>query len=201
MPHDGASGNPELPSYTDTGVGEPDALQRLWAPYRANYIAQVPEDDASSSSESSDDPFTIAPTKSDEDALIVARGTYVYLILNLYPYNSGHMMVVPYRKVAELENLNDAETSELMVFLKRSIRVLKKVSAPESINVGLNLGRASGGSVGDHLHMHVVPRWTGDANFLTVLDGTKVLPQLLRDTRTLMAQGWNAVIAEENSRA
>nr|WP_156802453.1 HIT domain-containing protein [Corynebacterium lubricantis] len=182
-------------------MGEPDALQRLWAPYRAHYIAQVPGDSASSSSESSDDPFTIAPTKSDEDALIVARGEHVYLILNLYPYNSGHMMVVPYRKVAELENLNEAETAELMVFLKRAIRVLKRVSAPESINVGLNLGRASGGSVGDHLHMHVVPRWSGDANFMTVLDGTKVLPQLLRDTRALMAQGWSTVIAEENRSA
>lgn len=166
--------------YVDVGVGEDDALARLWAPYRSRYVTR----------QKTADPFVEAPKKADEDALIIARGRSVYALLNLYPYNSGHLMVVPYRKVSELENLTDEETGELMVFVKKAIRVLKRVSRPEAINVGLNLGRASGGSVGDHLHMHVVPRWQGDANFMTVLDGTKVLPQLLSDTRTLLAEGW-----------
>jgi ATP adenylyltransferase len=127
---------------------------------------------------------------SDEDALIVARGKLVYAILNLYPYNAGHLMVIPYRQVADLEDLTAEEMTELMSFVTTAVKVLKKVSRPEGINVGFNLGKASGGSVGNHLHMHVVPRWPGDANFLTILDGTKVLPQLLRDTRVLLADAW-----------
>ncbi len=160
-----------------------DRLQRLWAPYRMSYIG----------GKRSKDPFIDAPKQTDEEALIIARGKHVYALLNLFPYNAGHLMVVPYRKVADLEALTDLETAELMVFVKRAIRTLKHVSAPEAVNVGLNLGRASGGSVGDHLHMHVVPRWPGDSNFMTVLDSTKVLPQLLSDTRALLAQGWQDV--------
>lgn len=160
-----------------------DRLQRLWAPYRMSYIG----------GERSKEPFVEAPQRSDEDALIIARGDTVYALLNLFPYNAGHLMVVPFRKVANLEDLTAQETAELMVFVKRAVRTLKHVTRPEAINVGLNLGRASGGSVGDHLHMHVVPRWPGDSNFMTVLDSTKVLPQLLSDTRALLAQGWQDV--------
>lgn len=146
---------------------------------------------------SNKDPFLAAPEQSDEDALIIARGKSVYALLNLYPYNAGHLMVVPYRKVAELELLNDEETAELMAFAKLAVRTLKRVSRPEAINVGLNLGKASGGSVGDHLHLHVVPRWAGDSNFMTVIGGTKVLPQLLKDTRALLAQAWVEIVEED----
>ena len=173
--------------YIDTGVGAPDRLVRLWAPYRSSYIASAPR------SSKSNDPFLEIPKLSDEDGLIIARGTRVYAVLNLYPYNAGHLMVVPYRKVAELEALDDEETTELMAFAKHAVKTLKHVSNPEAINVGLNLGKASGGSVGDHLHLHVVPRWSGDSNFMTVLSGTKVLPQLLQETRELLAQGWREV--------
>lgn len=174
-------------TWVDTGVGEPDALTRLWAPYRMGYIAERP------GRTEPHDPFLEAPKRSDEEALIVARGESVFAILNLYPYNAGHLMVIPYRKVASIEDLDDAETAELMVFAKHAVKVLRKVSRPEGINVGFNLGKASGGSVGDHLHMHIVPRWAGDANFLTILGGTKVLPQLLRDTRKLLADAWDQV--------
>ena len=177
-------------AYTDTGVGTPDRLTRLWAPYRSSYIANVP---STSESPEKPDPFLEIPRMSDEDGLVIARGETVYAVLNLYPYNSGHLMVVPYRKVAELEELTDAETAELMAFAKHAVKTLKRVSKPEAINVGLNLGKASGGSVGDHLHLHVVPRWAGDANFMTVIGGTKVLPQLLRETRALLAEGWREV--------
>lgn len=175
--------------YVDTGVGDVDRLERLWAPYRSSYIASMPKGAKDDGPERSD-PFLEIPKMSDEDGLIVARGERVYAVLNLYPYNSGHLMVVPYRKVADLEDLDDAETAELMVFAKRAIRVLKRVSAPEAVNVGFNLGKAAGGSVGEHLHLHVVPRWAGDANFMTVIGGTKVLPQLLRETRALLAEAW-----------
>ena len=114
----------------------------------------------------------------------------MYAILNLYPYNAGHMMVIPYRKTADLEDLTSAEMTELMGFVTTAVKTLKKVSSPEGINVGFNLGKASGGSVGNHIHMHIVPRWSGDANFMTILGGTKVLPQLLRDTRQLLADAW-----------
>lgn len=189
-------------TYVDTGVGDPDRLARLWAPYRSSYITQMPAEsetgETGGSSRSTGDPFLEIPQMSDEDGLIVARGKTVYAVCNLYPYNAGHLMVVPYRKVAELEELTDAETDELMVFAKRAVKTLKRVSKPEAINVGLNLGKASGGSVGDHLHLHVVPRWAGDANFMTVIGGTKVLPQLLQETRALLAGGWREVDAIES---
>ena len=100
-------------------------------------------------------------------------------------------MVVPYRRVSELEDLTDAETAELMAFVQKAIRVMKTISRPDGFNVGLNLGKSAGGSLAEHLHMHVVPRWSGDANFITVVGETKVIPQLLRDTRVLLADEWN----------
>jgi ATP adenylyltransferase len=99
-------------------------------------------------------------------------------------------MVVPYRRVSELEDLTAAETAELMSFTQKAIRVMKSVSRPDGFNVGLNLGKSAGGSLAEHLHMHVVPRWSGDANFITVVGQTKVVPQLLRDTRELLAREW-----------
>lgn len=180
------SGTPA--TYQDNGVGIQDRLQRLWAPYRMSYIVngQTPDQPRPERK----NPFVELPAMDDEEALIVARGQYVYCVLNLYPYNSGHMMVVPYREVAELENLTPEESGELMAFAQKAITVLKRVSHPDAVNAGFNLGKASGGSVAQHLHMHIVPRWSGDANFMTVIDGTKVLPQLLKDTRALLAQAW-----------
>ena len=114
---------------------------------------------------------------------MVARGELVYAVLNLYPYNPGHLMVVPYRRVSELEDLTEPESAELMAFIQKAIRVIKGVSRPHGFNVGLNLGTSAGGSLAEHLHVHVVPRWGGDANFITIVGGSKVIPQLLRDTR------------------
>jgi ATP adenylyltransferase len=171
----------------DRGVGERDQLQRLWTPYRMNYLAEAPlnREDAESSQ-----PFTDIPRMSDEEGLVVARGELVYAVLNLYPYNPGHLMVVPYRRVSELEELTDPESAELMAFTQKAIRVIKNVSRPHGFNVGLNLGTSAGGSLAEHLHVHVVPRWGGDANFITIIGGSKVIPQLLRDTRRLLATEW-----------
>ena len=169
----------------DTGPGDPDRLQRLWSPHRMSYIAEAPK-----ASKSSEGPFTEIPKMSDEEGLIVARGESVYAVLNLYPYNPGHLMVVPYRRVAALEDLTPAESAELMAFTQQAIRVIKRVSRPDGFNVGLNLGAAAGGSLSEHLHQHIVPRWGGDANFITVLGGAKVMPQLLRETRALLAGAW-----------
>jgi ATP adenylyltransferase len=153
-----------------------------------SYIRESPKFGGSAGSA---EPFTDIPTLSDEDGLVVARGDLVYAVLNLYPYNPGHLMVVPYRRVSELEDLTDAETAELMKFVQQAIRVMKSVSRPDGFNVGLNLGKSAGGSLAEHLHMHVVPRWSGDANFITVVGETKVIPQLLRDTRVLLADEWD----------
>jgi ATP adenylyltransferase len=171
----------------DHGVGEPDHLQRLWTPHRMSYIAEAPMKGGSAASTQ---PFTDIPTMPDEDGLVVARGELVYIVLNLYPYNPGHTMVVPYRRVAELEDLTVEESAELMAFTQKVIRVIKSVSRPHGFNVGLNLGSSAGGSLADHLHMHVVPRWSGDANFITIIGGSKIVPQLLSETRELLATEW-----------
>ncbi|MEE6177605.1 HIT family protein [Mycobacterium sp. 050134] len=171
----------------DRGVGERDHLQRLWTPYRMTYLAESPmkRENAELSQ-----PFTEIPQMSDEEGLVVARGDLVYAVLNLYPYNPGHLMVVPYRRVAELEDLSTDESAELMAFTQKAIRVIKAVSSPHGFNVGLNLGHSAGGSLAEHLHVHVVPRWGGDANFITIIGGSKVIPQLLRETRRLLATEW-----------
>ncbi|OJZ69710.1 diadenosine tetraphosphate hydrolase [Mycobacterium paraffinicum] len=174
----------------DTGVGESDHLQRLWTPYRMTYLAEAPMKRDPNSSGKTEQPFTDIPRLSDEEGLVVARGELVYAVLNLYPYNPGHLMVVPYRRVSELEDLTDQESAELMAFIQKAIRVIKNVSRPHGFNVGLNLGTSAGGSLAEHLHVHVVPRWGGDANFITIIGGSKVIPQLLRETRRLLAAEW-----------
>ena len=172
----------------DRGVGESDRLQRLWTPYRMSYIAEAPVRREPGSPDAK--PFTDIPTLTDEEGLVVARGELVYAVLNLYPYNPGHLMVVPYRRVSELEDLTEAESVELMAFTQKAIRVIKAVSRPMGFNVGLNLGKVAGGSLAEHLHVHIVPRWIGDANFITIVGGTKMIPQLLRETRQLLATEW-----------
>ena len=120
---------------------------------------------------------------------MVARGELVYAVLNLYPYNPGHLMVVPYRQVAELEDLTAAESAELMSFTQNAIRVIKaRVAARTASTSDSTSARSAGGSLAEHLHMHIVPRWSGDANFITVIGGAKVIPQLLRETRRLLAR-------------
>lgn len=177
----------EEEAIVDRGVGVPDRLQRLWTPYRMTYIAGAPITEGTASLER---PFSEIPRLSDEEGLVVARGELVYAVLNLYPYNPGHLMIVPYRRVSELEDLDEPESAELMAFTQKSIRVIKAVSNPMGFNVGLNLGKVSGGSLADHLHMHVVPRWVGDANFITIIGQTKMIPQLLQETRQLLATEW-----------
>ena len=172
----------------DTGIGEPDRLQRLWTPYRMSYIVgDVKEagSPASRGSAGSKQPFTDIPQLSDEDGLVVARGELVYAVLNLYPYNSGHLMTVPYRHVADYTELTGPETAELASFTQRAMRVVRHASSPHGFNLGMNQGAVAGAGIAEHLHQHVVPRWGGDTNFMPVVGHTKVLPQLLADTRRL----------------
>jgi ATP adenylyltransferase len=135
-------------------------------------------------------PFCRAPTLSDEEGLIVARGSLVYAVLNLYPYNSGHVLVCPYRHVADYTDLTEGETTELSDFTKRSITALRAASGAHGFNIGMNLGGVAGAGIAAHLHQHVVPRWGGDTNFMPVVARTRVLPQLLSDTRKLLSDTW-----------
>jgi ATP adenylyltransferase len=164
----------------------PDGLQRLWMPHRMAYI----KGEGRPATGTDKCPFDEIPKMSDADGLIVARGDQVYAVLNLYPYNSGHLMVVPYRHVADYTELTDAETAELADFTKRSMTALRAAAQAQGFNIGMNMGQVAGAGIAAHLHQHVVPRWGGDSNFMPVVARTKVLPQLLSDTRKVLADAW-----------
>jgi len=180
------STNPDVSELVgQDGAAVADGFRRLWTPHRLAYIKG-----AATSAAEQGCPFCRIPELGDEEGLIVARGEQVYAVLNLHPYNPGHLMVLPYRHVAELEDLTEPESAELMRFTQLAVRAMKKVAAPHAFNVGLNLGAVAGGSLADHLHQHVVPRWGGDANFIAVVGQTKVIPQLLSETRELLVGAW-----------
>jgi ATP adenylyltransferase len=169
-------------------AGEPDDMQRLWTPHRMVYIQgegkpEDPDDDEQC-------PFCAGPSRSDEDSLIVHRGTLAFVILNLFPYNSGHLMVCPYRHVADYTDLTEGEVAEVAELTRTAMRVVREVSHPDGFNLGMNQGEAGGAGISAHLHQHVVPRWIGDANFLPIVGRTKALPILLADTRAQYAAAW-----------
>ena len=169
------------------GVGEPDALDRLWTPYRMAYIRgeNKPADPSAQQC-----PFCRVPTLADEEGLIVHRGELAYVVLNLYPYAPGHVMVCPYRHIAGYVETSDAEAAEMAALTKRAITVLGQVSQAAGFNIGMNQGEAGGAGIAAHLHQHVVPRWVGDQNFMPIIGQTKTLPQLLTETRRLLADAW-----------
>ncbi len=162
-----------------------DGLGRLWTPQRLAYVT-------GEGKPSVDDecPFCRAPKLPPDDGLVVALGALVFAVLNLYPYNPGHLMVVPYRHIADYTDLTGDETVEVATFTQTAMRVVRSASGPHGFNLGMNQGSVAGAGIADHLHQHVVPRWGGDTNFMTVIAHTKVLPQLLPDTRRLLATAW-----------
>ena len=171
------------------GAGLADAFARLYTPHRMAYIkgggpTGVGEQDC---------PFCEIPGMSDTDGLVVARGQTAYVVLNLYPYNAGHLMVVPFRHVASYDDLEPAEAAEIATLTQRALRALRHATGAHGFNVGMNLGTVGGAGIAAHLHQHVVPRWGGDTNFMPVVGHTRVIPQLLPDTRDLLAQAWAEV--------
>ncbi len=162
-----------------------DAFERLWTPHRMAYLKGEGKP-----TEESGCPLCTIPDQPDGDGLVVARGDCVYAVLNLYPYNPGHLMVVPYRHVADLVELSEGETAELSAYARKAVIALREVSRPQGFNLGVNLGAVAGAGIAEHLHQHVVPRWGGDTNFMPVVGRTRVLPQLLADTRDLLAEAW-----------
>ncbi|NUU17612.1 HIT domain-containing protein [Cellulomonas humilata] len=135
-------------------------------------------------------PFCRIPTLSDEDGLIVARGTVAYVVLNLYPYNSGHLLVCPYRHVADYTELTEPEVADVASLTRTAMGVVREVSAPQGFNVGMNQGDVAGAGIAAHLHQHLVPRWGGDSNFLPIVGRSRALPELLGDTRARLAAAW-----------
>jgi ATP adenylyltransferase len=168
-------------------VGESDGFGRLWTPHRMAYIEGAKPADSSAGEQC---PFCRAPARSDADGLILFRGTVCYAVLNLYPYSPGHLMAVPYRHVADFTDLTEEETAEVAALTRAAMKTLRGVSAPHGFNIGLNQGAVAGAGIAAHLHQHVVPRWGGDTNFMPIIAHTRVLPQLLGDTRELLATAW-----------
>ncbi len=154
-------------------------LKLLYAPWRFTYIKSI--------SERSDTCiFCEAPRRNDDESLILARGKYSYIIMNLYPYNTGHVMVVPYRHVPSPEDLNENEALEIFKFIKISMKAIREAMNPHGFNIGINVGRVAGAGIDKHVHVHIVPRWNGDANFMPVIGGVKVISQDVRETYRLL---------------
>ena len=135
-------------------------------------------------------PFCRSPQGADRDGLIVARGVTVFALLNLYPYNSGHVLICPYRHIPDYTDLTPDERQEIGEFTATAMRVLRAASGAAGFNIGMNQGALAGAGIAGHVHQHVVPRWGGDTNFMPVVAGAKALPQLLEDTRQLLSQAW-----------
>ena len=169
------------------GVGVPDELERLWTPHRMAYIKGENKPADASAGEC---PFCRIPTLDDRDGLVVHRGVSTFVVLNLYPYSPGHLMVCPYRHLADYTDLDEAETAELAASTKTAMTVLRSVSGAHGFNIGMNQGAVAGAGIAAHLHQHVVPRWGGDQNFMPIIGRTRTLPQLLTDTRNLLADAW-----------
>ncbi|HWM35002.1 MAG TPA: HIT domain-containing protein [Pseudolysinimonas sp.] len=167
-------------------AGVPDGFARLWTPHRIAYIQQgrPAEQDACV--------FCTAPTLTDEQALIVHRGELGYVLLNLFPYNSGHLLVVPYRHVDLYDAATAEEAAEIAAMTQTAMRTIRAVSGAEGFNIGMNQGEIAGAGIAAHLHQHVVPRWATDANFFPIIARTKAIPRLLGEARDELAAAWAA---------
>ncbi len=158
-------------------------------------MAYIQGENKPATAESPDCPFCRIPALPDEDGLVVRRGTVAFAVLNLYPYSPGHLMACPYRHVADYTSLSADESAEVAELTRQAMTTLRAVTGAHGFNIGMNQGAVAGAGIAAHLHQHVVPRWGGDTNFMPVVAGTKVLPQLLSETRDLLAAAWSASFA------
>ena len=159
-------------------------MERLWAPWRLEYVGKADEQEGCV--------FCRAAEADDETGLVVHRGSDSFALLNKFPYSSGHLMVAPYRHVGEFADVEDAEALEMHRLAAQGMGALAAVYGPQGYNVGWNLGRIAGAGVVDHVHLHLVPRWAGDTNFMPVLADVKVIPEHLVETRRRLAEAWPA---------
>jgi len=168
-------------------TGLPDAWIRLWNPHRGQYLTDVRADGTVDQT----CPFCSAPNVGEEDSLVVYKGKHNYVVLNLYPYNAGHLLIAPYRHFADFTTVTDEESYEIADITKKAMSVLRKATGAQGFNIGMNQGPVAGTSVADHLHQHIVPRWGGDTNFMPIIGRAKSIPHLLKDTQKLLAEAWN----------
>lgn len=152
----------------------------IWAPWRMGYINTIKKKSC----------FLCYSfrSKKDEENFVVYRGNHSFVIMNIYPYNNGHLMVSPVRHIKSITSLKKEEEVEIMELIKKSVKVLKKVINPDGFNIGLNLGRTAGAGLENHIHFHIVPRWNGDTNFMPVISNTKVIPQSLQELYYILAK-------------
>lgn len=172
----------------DIWPGTNDGYERLWTPHRVAYLngESKPKD----TKDESVCPFCVGPTKSDSEALIVYRGKTCFVVCNLFPYNSGHLLVCPYRHVADITEIAADEREELIALSAKCMQVLRKTNNPAGFNLGMNQGAVAGAGIAGHIHQHVVPRFLGDANFFPIIAKTKAIPFLLAQTRETLAKAW-----------
>jgi ATP adenylyltransferase len=166
-------------------------LERLWNGWRSAYVQGL-EEPTVERGEGSVFTQILAAGLDDAQTHIVHRGASCFVILNAFPYSTGHLLVLPYREVADLEDLEPDETAELWATVTDAVVAIKQAYAPEGINIGINLGKPAGGSISEHLHVHVVPRWTGDSNFMTAIANTRTIPEALADTAERLRAAWPA---------
>jgi ATP adenylyltransferase len=167
-------------------------LDRIWNGWRADYVGAASDAAASPALPTDSSVFTqiLNSGLSDEDAFIVYRSSLCFVILNAFPYSSGHVLVLPYREVAQLEHLTSEESLDLWGTVTQATQALRQSHRPHALNVGINLGSAAGGSVAQHLHVHIVPRWNGDANFMTSVANARTIPEPLPLTASKIRQAW-----------
>jgi ATP adenylyltransferase len=157
-------------------------VERLWAPWRLEYVQNADKEDGCV--------FCRAAEGGDEEHLVVHRGRHAFVLLNRFPYSSGHLLVAPYRHGVNFAELDDAEVLEVHRLGAQGLEVLQGVYKPEGFNLGWNVGRSAGAGITEHGHLHVVPRWSGDTNFMPVLGDVRVIPELLATTRLRLAESW-----------
>jgi ATP adenylyltransferase len=159
-------------------------MDRLWSPWRYSYVSHASADDSCI--------FCSKAAGDDEADFVVFRGAHNYILLNLYPYTNGHLMVAPYAHVSDFESLPEETAHEMMALTQLAVQVLKATYRPQGVNLGMNLGECAGAGIAGHLHMHVLPRWFGDANFMTTVAETRVLPEDLGETWRKLSAGFAA---------
>jgi len=166
-------------------------MDKLWSPWRSQYISSFKTKDGTEKCV-----FCAAVNKNpeDSDSLIVYKGEKVFVMLNLYPYNNGHLMIIPYRHISRLEQLTREEKTEIMDLEAVTLKALEIVMKPQGFNIGANIGKAAGAGIDQHLHFHIVPRWMGDTNFMPVLGEVKIISQDLLETKKLLIEAFNDIL-------
>jgi ATP adenylyltransferase len=170
-------------------------MDKLWSPWRSNYIESF------RTKKDSDDCVLCEAVKSNiesDESLVVFFGKNCYVVMNLYPYNSGHLMISPYRHICDFNSLQEAEMNEIMKVVGLSIRALDIAMKPQGFNFGANIGRAAGAGIDSHLHFHVVPRWNGDINFMPAIGEVKIISQDLLETKRKLIQSFNEILKNSN---